>query len=93
MFHWRCPYIADRINADPWGNRYMANVFALHVPPATLYNTHQYWRRHQPFFSSAVVCYSAGPNEQIETGFDQPWSWYTGGDDQTAVLAGGGGIR
>ena len=93
MFHWRGPYIADRINADPWGNRYMANVFALHVPPATLYNTHQYWRRHQPFFSSAVVCYSAGPNEQIETGFDQPWGWYTGGDDQTAVLAGVGGIR
>ncbi len=93
MFHWRGPYIADRINADPWGNRYMANVFALHLPPATLYNTHAYWRRHQPFFSSAVVCYSAGPNEQIETAFDQPWGWYTGGDDQTAVLAGVGGIR
>ncbi len=90
---WRGPYIADRINADPWGNRYMANVFALHLPPATLYNTHAYWRRHQPFFSSAVVCYSAGPNEQIETAFDQPWGWYTGGDDQTAVLAGVGGIR
>jgi hypothetical protein len=68
MFHWRGPYIAERINADPWSHRYMANVFALHVPLATLYNKHQYWRRHQPFFSSAVVCYSAVPTSRSSLG-------------------------
>jgi len=31
FFGWRGPYL-DELTADPWGNRYGANVFALHAP-------------------------------------------------------------
>jgi len=106
MFRWRGPYIADEIIADPWGNRYMVNSFALHVPSGVGhagvgYTGGSYGRgsygyalaRHVAQFGSATVCYSAGPNGSIETPFDQPAGWYTGGDDLTVVLAGAGGIR
>jgi len=104
MFRWRGPYIADEIIADPWGNRYMVNSFALHVPSGAAaygYGTGGYGRggygqaraRYVAQFGSATVCYSAGPNGSIETPFDQPAGWYTGGDDLTVVLAGAGGIR
>jgi type II secretory pathway pseudopilin PulG len=106
MFRWRGPYISDEIVADPWGNRYMVNSFALHVPSAitataggTAYGRgvnggYGYGRaRYVAQFASATVCYSAGPNGTIETPFDQPAGWYTGGDDLTVVLAGAGGIR
>jgi len=92
-FRWRGPYIADAISPDPWGNRYMANVFALHVPASGSYPATYGTRGYVEQFNSAVVCYSAGPNETIETYFNQPYGWYTGGDDVTAVLAGAGGIR
>lgn len=103
-FRWRGPYIADEIIADPWGNRYMVNSFALHVPSAVTgygvargaygYGGYAYSRgRYVSQFGSATVCYSAGPNGTIETAFDQPAGWFTGGDDTTVVLAGAGGIR
>ncbi len=108
MFRWRGPYIADEIIADPWGNRYMVNSFALHVPSGVGYAGGGYGYARSGFgrggygyaqaryvaqFGSATVCYSAGPNGSIETPFDQPAGWYTGGDDLTVVLAGAGGIR
>lgn len=80
-FAWRGPYIADRVEPDPWGNRYMANVFALHVPADMPGDG----------FGSAVVCYSAGPDEEIDTDFNQPHGWSTGDDDFTALVAAGGG--
>lgn len=93
FFRWRGPYISDAVAPDPWGNRYMANVFALHVPPAGTYPANRGYQPYVAQFSSAVVCYSAGPDETIDTYFNQPSGWYTGGDDVTAVLAGAGGIR
>lgn len=93
-YRWRGPYIADRITSDPWGNRYMANVFGLHAGPAIRgASVGGTYGSYVESFHSAVVCYSAGPNETIETEFNQPYGWYTGGDDVTAVLAGAGGIR
>lgn len=97
FYRWRGPYIADAVIPDPWGNRYMANVFGLHAPlPRTYgvgYGGSYGMAGYTELYSSAVVCYSAGPNETIETLFNQPWGWYTGGDDVTVVLSGAGGIR
>lgn len=76
MFAWRGPYISDAVDPDPWGSRYMANVFALHVPQG----------RDGDGFTSAVVCYSAGPDEEVDTSFNQPGGWSTGDDDVTALL-------
>lgn len=92
-YRWRGPYIADAVIPDPWGNRYMANVFALHAPLPVYGAGLAYGAGFTELYNSAVVCYSAGPNETIETHFNQPWGWYTGGDDVTVVLAGAGGIR
>lgn len=78
-FAWRGPYLPDSVDPDPWGNRYMANVFALLIPAG-----------HGEGFASAVVCYSAGPDEEIDTAFNQPGGWYTGDDDITALLSVGG---
>lgn len=80
-FAWRGPYVSDEIAADPWGNRYMANVFALHSPG----NAGAHDR-----FASGVVCYSAGPDAAIDTDFNQPFGWTTGDDDLTALLSAGG---
>ena len=81
LFAWRGPYIADRIEADPWGNRYMANVFGLYVPGDV----------ESDGYGTAVVCYSAGPDEEIDTDFNQPGGWFTGDDDFTALMTSGGG--
>lgn len=81
MFAWRGPYINDTIAPDPWGNRYMANVFAMYNPPDA--GSHDR-------FGSGVVCYSAGPDSAIDTDFNQPFGWTTGDDDYTAVLSAGG---
>lgn len=81
LFAWRGPYINDRVDPDPWGNRYMANVFALYTPPGI----------DSDGYGSAVVCYSAGPDEEIDTGFNQPGGWFTGDDDITALVSAGGG--
>lgn len=79
-FAWRGPYLPDSVDPDPWGNRYMANVFGLFIPPGQAGDG----------FSSAVVCYSAGPDEEIDTVFNQPGGWNTGDDDVTALLSVGG---
>ncbi len=79
-FAWRGPYVADRVDPDPWGNRYMANVFGLYTPAEAAGDG----------FGTAVVCYSAGPDEEIDTGFNQPGGWTTGDDDVTALLQAGG---
>lgn len=80
-FAWRGPYISDEILPDPWGNRYMANVFALYNPPEA---------RPKERFASGVVCYSAGPDGGVDTDFNQPHGWHTGDDDFTALLHAGG---
>lgn len=89
FFGWRGPYL-DVFTPDPWGNRYMANVFALYRPgdvdPTDL-------------FTSAVVCYSTGPDLGADTAFNQPmddgdgdggFGWLTGADDIAVVLSAGG---
>lgn len=82
---WKGPYF-DAFTADPWGGRYLSNVFALHtiVPDGDA-----------EYFTSAVVCYSAGPDRQVSTAFNQPidsdpFGWVTGGDDAAVVLSAGG---
>ncbi|NKB88534.1 MAG: hypothetical protein GKS06_09965 [Acidobacteria bacterium] len=79
MFAWRGPYISDAIDPDPWGNRYMANVFAMYKPQGD----------DSDGFTSAVVCYSAGPDEQVDTSFNQPGGWTTGDDDYAALVTAG----
>ncbi len=90
FFGWRGPYL-DELTADPWGNRYMVNSFALHKPASSQAN--------DTIFSSAVVCYSAGPDSGIDTVFNQPmddadlggyYGWQFGDDDLGAVLSAGG---
>jgi len=80
LFAWRGPYIADRVDPDPWGNRYMANVFGLYTPA----------NQTADGYGTAVVCYSAGPDEEIDTAFNQPGGWFTGDDDVTAIVNAGG---
>lgn len=79
-FQWRGPYL-DEVASDPWGNRYMVNVFALHAPA-----------EGGPFdhYGSGVVCLSAGPDGRVSTAFNQPVGWRTEGDDMTALLNAGG---
>jgi type II secretory pathway pseudopilin PulG len=79
MFAWRGPYISDRVDPDPWGNRYMANVFGLYHPQGDASDG----------FATAVVCYSAGPDEEIDTAFNQPGGWQTGDDDYAAIVTAG----
>lgn len=79
FFGWRGPYF-DQINTDPWGTRYAINTFGLH------YSDYRYT------FSTAVVCFSAGPNKSADTGMNQPageapFGWVTGGDDMVAILS------
>lgn len=82
---WKGPYF-DTFTPDPWGTRYLSNVFGLH----TLTNPYEY-------FTGAVVCYSAGPDQQVSTRFNQPMDspdnlhgWQVGGDDIAVVLSAGG---
>ena len=77
------PTLADSVDPDPWGNRYMANVFAMHVPADS----------PSDGFSSAVVCYSAGPDETVDTDFNQPGGWFTGDDDFVALASAADGLR
>lgn len=82
---WKGPYF-DTFTSDPWGGRYLSNVFSLHVvDPGT----------GVEYFTSAVVCYSAGPDHAVSTPFNQPmdeppYGWLTGGDDFAVVLSAGG---
>jgi type II secretory pathway pseudopilin PulG len=81
-FQWRGPYL-DEVGSDPWGNRYMVNVFALQSPPDG-----------GPFdhYGSGVVCLSAGPDQAVSTPFNQPVGWRSDGDDMIALLNAGGSI-
>lgn len=90
FFGWRGPYL-DELTTDPWGNRYAANVFALYKDPRSENNAEIY--------TSAVVCYSAGPDSGIDTVFNQPMNdddddGYYGfrfmDDDLGAILSAGG---
>lgn len=82
---WKGPYF-DAFTPDPWGSRYLSNVFGLHtVTDPTGY------------FSTAVLCYSAGPDRQVSTRFNQPMDSplnshgsISGGDDIAVVLSSGG---
>jgi type II secretory pathway pseudopilin PulG len=79
MFAWRGPYLSDVVDPDPWGNRYMVNSFAMYRPQGD----------DSDGFISAVVCYSAGADEQVDTEFNQPGGWVTGDDDHTALVTAG----
>jgi hypothetical protein len=90
FFGWRGPYF-DELTADPWGNRYAINTFALYKHPESAGN--------DEIYTSAVVCYSAGPDSGVDTGFDQPmndadkdgfYGWRFGDDDIGAILSAGG---
>lgn len=90
FFGWRGPYL-DELTSDPWGHRYQVNSFGLYRPPVADSNS--------TIFSSAVVCYSAGPDGGIDTVFNQPmddadgdghFGWQFGGDDVGAILSAGG---
>ena len=90
FFGWRGPYF-DALTPDPWGNSYLVNVFALYKKPTSQNNDN--------IFTSAVVCYSAGPDAGIDTHFNQPLNdadgdryigWRFGDDDQGAIMSAGG---
>ena len=96
FFGWRGPYL-DEFTADPWANRYMANVFALHRPRDHDYHPNEHMTGD--LFTSAVVCYSAGPDAAVDTAFNQPmndadrdgfYGWKTNDDDLAVVLSAGG---
>ncbi len=86
-FGWHGPYF-NNLLPDPWGQRYAANVFALHAVDGNIY-------------TSAVVVLSAGPYGIIDTKFDMyyktilKWGdrgpgYELGTDDQACVLSAGG---
>ncbi len=90
FFGWRGPYL-DELTTDPWGNRYASNVFALFKHPESESN--------DEINTSAVVCYSAGPDSGIDTVFNQPMNdedgdYYYGfrfmDDDLGVILSAGG---
>jgi type II secretory pathway pseudopilin PulG len=66
---WRGTYIDAPINADPWGNRYAVNVMFLLNPSDTKNDT---------------FVLSTGPDEQIDTLFEQNGA--TPGDDDILVM-------
>ena len=90
-FGWRGPYV-DWLSADPWGNRYAVNSFALFSPLAPQYAS------NADIYSSAVVVHTAGANERVDTWFNQPMAgpktdpegWHFGVDDIGCILSAGG---
>ena len=73
-FAWRGPYITAPIDPDPWGNRYAVNVKFLD-PRADTGNHSAPWNG----FQEDVVVLSAGPDEEIDTCYDE--DGLTPGDD------------
>lgn len=68
---WRGPYL-ENISEDPWGNKYYATV--EYLQPSYL----------SPGSEKVVFVLSAGPDEQIDTLFEQDvTSFSAGGDDIT----------
>ncbi|MBT3374439.1 MAG: type II secretion system protein [Lentisphaerae bacterium] len=73
-FAWRGPYMTAPIDPDPWGNRYAVNVKFLD-PCANTANHTAPWNG----FEEDVVILSAGPDEEVDTCFDE--DGLTPGDD------------
>jgi type II secretory pathway pseudopilin PulG len=77
-FAWRGSYLPGPIDADPWGNRYAANVEflakALGAGPSGNVND--------------VFVISAGPNGEMQTRFDTDGST-AAGDDLIYIVSGG----
>ena len=73
-FAWRGPYMTAPIDPDPWGNRYAANVMYLEARADTPNLT-----AFANGFREDVIVLSAGPDEEIDTDFDD--DGVTPGDD------------
>ena len=73
-FAWRGPYITAPVDPDPWGNRYAANVRYMPARADTDNSTPE-----RNGFAEDVVVLSAGPDEEIDTGFEV--DGLTPGDD------------
>ncbi len=65
---WMGPYL-ENISEDPWGNKYYVNV--MYLQPSYL----------SPGSEMAVFALSAGPNELIDTDFEQAITAFSGGGD------------
>lgn len=66
-FAWRGPYITAPIDADPWGNRYAANVFAL-APRADSQND-EVANDNVGGDTTDCIVLSAGPDEETDTAY------------------------
>jgi type II secretory pathway pseudopilin PulG len=66
---WRGAYLNGPVDADPWGNRYAVNVAFLRAPSDTKNDT---------------VVLSAGPDEEIDTAYQQDGMFP--GDDDIIVM-------
>ena len=78
-FGWNGPYISNVINADPWNNRYAANI--------TLIDNTQGIQDAAGNVKSAVWILSAGPNGALDTPYTQAITVAApGGDDITVRL-------
>ena len=75
---WAGPYVSSLPKTDPWGNKYIINVQYLHA--GFLKNLTTGGSGDLP--KIAVIVISAGPNRNIETQVDQPFtSFKAQGDD------------
>src|SRR5581483_7720192 len=75
---WNGPYAASLAKSDPWGDRYFVNVQLLTPQGVQMANTLALGPGQRP----AVFVISAGPNQQLETRFDQVAELFVaGGDD------------
>jgi type II secretory pathway pseudopilin PulG len=82
---WRGAYIQTPIQADPWGNRYMINVAFL-GPASPGPNDSRTGIGDFGYKDTFVL--SAGPDEEVHTGFAVD-GVVAAGDDQIAVVSGG----
>src|SRR5262249_48075513 len=72
---WNGPYMSQLPSADPWGDKYLANVGLLTTQGAQLANL-------PPGRRPAVFVISAGANRTLETSYLQAGGQFTaGGDD------------
>jgi len=84
-FAWRGPYVSSSIDADPWGNRYMANVGYLD-------SCAEFFANHEPEFlgfTYDVIVMSSGPDEEVDTAFER--DGLVPGDDDIAYLVSANG--
>jgi prepilin-type N-terminal cleavage/methylation domain-containing protein len=76
-FGWNGPYLSNTINADPWNNRYMANVRLL--------DSTQGLQDASGALKNAVWIISAGPNGAIDTAYSQAITVAVAGGDDIPV--------